>query len=473
MTSTATRPSIGAARGVASRRWRPAGRAGRPRTGSPPPPPLSLTLDGEAGVVLGERVRGEPALPCAGRHLVLSPARLVHHVLVMGATGAGKTETLLRLAWVLAKRFDAQVFFLDGKGDRECAARFTALMGDAGRETRVFPNEPFDGWRGGPPDVHSRLVEIVDYATDGPAAWYRDIARHVLAGVCQHPDGPPASSGQTLERMDLAVLRAAHGAAWARGLREDLVAQTRLRYQAFFAQTRGALDGAWGWDDADAGYVLLDTLALKDEASGLARFLLEDFAQYFALRKPRGRLCVMIVDEFSSLAAAGSMASRLEQARGFNTALILAPQTAAGLGEPADADRILGSVETVICHRVNTPDAVIALAGTRQVVEFSTQYDKDTGATGEGSARLQHAFKIDPNQVRALRPGEAFVINRGRAVKARIHRAPDITQPLPQPPTPPTTTTTTVETPPATTAASDSPGHVGRESAVCAGELPF
>jgi hypothetical protein len=392
---------------------------------------LSATVDGEAGVVLGERLRGEQALPCAGRHVVISPARLVHHALVMGATGSGKTETLLRLAWVLAKCFDAQVLYLDGKGDRETAGRFTALMADAGRRTRVFPNEPFGGWRGEAQDVHSRLVEIVDYATDGPAAWYRDIARHVLAGVCQHPDGPPTSSGQALELMDLAALRNAHGPAWAHGLREDLVSQTRLRYQAFFTQTRGAVDGDWAWEDTEAAYLLLDTLALKDEASGLARFLLEDFAQYFALRKPRGRLCVMIVDEFSSLTAAGSMASRLEQARGFNTALILAPQTAAGLGEPAEADRILGSVETVVCHRVNTPEAVIALAGTRQVVEYSTQFDKATGPTGEGSARLQHAFKIDPNQVRALQPGEAFVINRGRALKARIHRAPQITQPLP------------------------------------------
>jgi hypothetical protein len=436
--------------------------------------PLSVTMDGETGVVLGERLRGERALPCAGRQVVISPARLVHHVLVMGATGSGKTETLLRLAWVLAMRFDAQVLYLDGKGDRECAGRFTALMADAGRRTRVFPNEPFGGWRGDPQDVHSRLVEIVDYATDGPAAWYRDIARHVLAGVCQHPDGPPTSSGQALERMDLTSLRAAHGPAWARGLREDLVSQTRLRYQAFFTQTRGALDGAWAWEDTDAAYVLLDTLALKDAASGVARFLLEDFAQYFALRKPRGRLCVMIVDEFSSLTAAGSMASRLEQARGFNTALILAPQTAAGLGDPAEADRILGSVETVVCHRVNTPDAVIALAGTRQVMEFSTQIDKATGPTGEGSARLQHAFKIDPNHVRALQPGEAFIINRGRALKARIHRAPQITQPLPPPAVP--KPTPAVEAPAvAASAAANAPAPSAPVAApaVTGRELPF
>ena len=471
---TSTRPVAGGTRGGLPRRGGRASALRRvPAGAGRPAVPSSLTIDGQPGVVLGERLRGEQALPCVGRQVVISPARLVHHALVMGATGSGKTETLLRLAWVLAKDLDAQVLYLDGKGDRECAARFTALMADAGRSARVFPNEPFGGWRGEPQDIHGRLAEIVDYATDGPAAWYRDIARHVLSGVCQHPDGPPRSSQQALERMDLQALRAVHGAAWAKGLRDDLVGQTRLRYQAFFAQTRGALDGDWAWEEADAAYVLLDTLALKDEASGLARFLLEDFAQYFTHRKPRARLCVMIVDEFSSLTAAGSMASRLEQARGFNTALILAPQTAAGLGDPEEADRILGSVETVICHRVNTPDPVIALAGTRRVIEYSTQIDKAIGPTGEGSARLQHAFKIDPNQVRALRPGEAFIINRGRELKARIHRAPQISQPLPQPP-PPAPPAASANAPAAPSGEVDkSLESPSGESAVIGKELPF
>ncbi len=64
---------------------------------------------------------------------------------------------------------DAPVFYLDGKGDRETAARFVGLMADAGRGTRVFPNEPFDGWRGAPHEIHGRLMEVIDYASDGPA----------------------------------------------------------------------------------------------------------------------------------------------------------------------------------------------------------------------------------------------------------------------------------------------------------------
>jgi hypothetical protein len=380
--------------------------------------------DGERGFVLARRLGGERALPVDQGLVLLSRERLCRHVLACGATGSGKTETLLRLAWTVAMCSDAPVFYLDGKGDRDTARRFAGLMTDAGRTVRVFPHEPFDGWRGEAHELQGRLMEIIDYASDGPASWYRDIAKNVLRLVCEHPDGPPRSSGALLDRMDLATLRQAHkGSSAPRALTTEQVRQVRLRYEAFFGQTRGALDGTWAWEDTQAAYLLLDSLVLREETSGLARVLFEDFAHYFTTRKPKHRFCLLIVDEFSALASNAGMAGRIEQARGFNTSLVLAPQVVAGMGEHEQAERILGSVETVICHRVNTPESIIALAGTRQSMEYSTQYEYD-GPTGHGSARIQHQFKVDPNKVRSLDPGVVFILNRGRAMKARILQAP-------------------------------------------------
>jgi len=385
--------------------------------------------DGERGITLATRLGGKRALPVDRGLVLLSPQRLCRHLLVCGATGSGKTETLLRLAWTT----DAPVFYLDGKGDRETASRFCGLMADAGRTTRVFPNEPFDCWRGRPHEIHGRLMEIIDYTSEGPAAWYRDIAKNVLRLACQHPAGPPRSSTEALSRMDMDTLGAAHtGSSALRALSLQQVSQVRLRYEAFFGQTRGALDGTWAWEDTNAAYLLLDSLALREETAGLARMIFEDFAHYFTSRKPRSQFAVLIVDEFSSLAQGAGMAGRIEQARGFNTSLILAPQVVAGMGDEQEAARILASVETVICHRVNTPEDIIALAGTRKAVEYSTHYATE-GATGEGSARIQHQFKIDPNKVRALPPGHAYLISRGRAMKIHTLRAPDLAGTLPAP----------------------------------------
>jgi hypothetical protein len=394
---------------------------------------LTGTVDGERGFVLAKRVSGERALPTVGRAVLVSPGRLCRHVLVCGATGSGKTETVLRLAWTVAKHSGAPVFYLDGKGDRDTARRFCGLMADAGRQTRVFPVEAFDGWRGEPHEIQGRLMEIIDYSTVGPASWYRDIAKTTLGLVCEHPQGPPRSSKEVLLRMNLPGLRGAHpGSSAAKALSEAQVNQVRLRYEAFFGQTRGVLDGGWAWEDTQAAYLLLDSLALREETSGLARFLFEDFAHYFTARKARGQFCLLIVDEFSALASNAGMATRVEQARGFNTGLVLAPQVVAGMGDEVEAARILGSVETVICHRVNTPEEIITLAGTRRVIEYSSHYGME-GATGEGSARVQHQYKVDPNHVRSLPPGVAFIISRGRAMKAQVEQAPALTAALPEP----------------------------------------
>lgn len=406
----------------------------RRRRRAPDPPLLDAVApelpwaqaEGEAGVVFACRRHGERALPCDGADVLLSPKRLAHHVLIMGATGSGKSETALRLCWSLAHATDAPIFFLDAKGDERTAERFVGLMADAGRRTHLFPAEPLDGWRGDERAIANRLLEVIDFADTGPAAWYRDIARAVVHLVCRHPTGAPRSASEALERMDLDALRAAHPTAGAlKALGAEQVKGVRLRYEAFFGQADDALDGQWAWEDAQAAYLLLDSLTLREETSALARYLLEDFSHYFARRKPREQFCVLVVDEFSAVAQSAGMATRIEQARAFNTGLILAPQVSAGMGGAAEAARILGSAETVICHRVNTPDPVIELAGTRRTIEYSTHYAPG-GPTGEGSARVQHQFKVDPNDVRALAPGQAYVINRGHAMKVDIHRAPDV-----------------------------------------------
>jgi hypothetical protein len=305
----------GGQRGVFSRRRRGPSPGG-PNGHAQAPDVLVGQADGERGVTLAMRLGGERALPVNRGMVVLSPAWLCRHLLVCGATGSGKTETLLRLAWTVAKSSDAPVFYLDGKGDRDTASRYCGLMADADRQTRVFPNEPFDGWRGEAHEIHGRLMEIVDYARDGPAAWYRDVAKNVLQLVCDHPEGPPRSSRVVLDRMEIGRLRKAHeGSSALESITAEQVKQVRLRYEAFFGQTRGVLDGTWAWEDTNAAYLLLDSLALREETSGLARFLFEDFAHYFTTRKPRDRWCVLIVDEFSALAQGAGMAARIEQAR--------------------------------------------------------------------------------------------------------------------------------------------------------------
>lgn len=378
------------------------------------------------GVILGRRLSGGGALPVGASGVVWPFERMRRHAVILGASGSGKTETSMRIAHELAGKTDAQIFYLDAKGDRGSAERFASLMKEAGRDARVFPNEPFDAWRGDWRAIANRLLEVIEFVPEGPAAYYRDIAKTALQLACNHPDGPPRSSSELLGRLDYEMLLNAHGpSSTVLSLPRDKVSQVRLRYEAFFGQLGCSLDGEWSWEDTDTAYLLLDSVALGEDCRGAACLFFADFAHYFTQRKPIERFATMIADEFSAIAASSDLAIKVEQARSFNTGLVLVPQTPSGMGALNQRERILGSVETVITHAFNEPEEIAGLAGTKRVIELSQRYGEGL-LEHEGFARQADRPMVDPDEIRSLRTGDAWVIRRGRAVKIGVRRAPDV-----------------------------------------------
>jgi hypothetical protein len=374
---------------------------------------------GEALLPLGARISGDRFLREDRRRRVAMPLDWLHrHALVIGPSGSGKTETLLRLADGAARHGWA-VHYIDAKGDRAGAARFAAAMAGAGRAATVFPDTALDGWRGDARAVYNRLIELVAYSTEGDGAYYRDVAKRVLWVACEGE--PPRSSGELLERLDPVFLKRRDRGGGLDAAEPRAVAGVRLRYEAFFAALGERVDGDTSFEDADATYVLLDGLRLREEAQSLARMLVEDFADYATERKPRERPALLIVDEFSAIADAARVVELVERLRSFNVGVVLAPQVESGMGDEAAADRIVQNAETVFLHALRRPEGIASLAGTEQALESSYQQHRDR-ATGMGSTRTQHVFRVDPNEVRALRPGECFVIRAGRAAKVKIAR---------------------------------------------------
>jgi hypothetical protein len=392
------------------------------------PPPAPIRDIGPAAA-LGRRVGGEAALPVRDGRTVVPLAKLVRHVLVLGASGFGKTETLLKLAYGVATESDWRISYLDGKGSDNTLARFYSLMRLAGRDPRVFPNHRYDGWRGDSVDIANRLVEVIDYPDTGPAAYYRDLAVNIVRLCCDAPGGPPRSSTELLARMHLPELASLHDGHPARallaGYTERQLTEARARYQAFFGGARGRLDGTWAFEDADSAYLKLDGMRLKHDAGNLARYLVEDFIQYAVARKPAGTHALLIVDEFSALERAGSqIVGAVERLREAGVAVVLAPQVLEGMGGPEAAARIGGSTNIRLVHQMPNPDEVVKVAGTRLVPQISFEHE-DGVATGRTSTRMAHTYKVDPNDVRQLPVGTCFAICEGRAAKVRVERAPD------------------------------------------------
>ena len=178
------------------------------------------------------------------------PEVLGRHLVVVGGTGSGKTETLLRLAYGAAAQLGWQVLYVDAKGDPANVGRFVASMRHAGaRRIEVFPDAPYDGWRGEPLAVLNRLMAVEDFSEP----YYRAITKLMLVEAVKHPIGAPRSSTDLIDRLQAR----GHGKEGQGGV---------ARYRSFFEVLDGKLDGNWAFEDVDAAYVLLDGLALKEEA---------------------------------------------------------------------------------------------------------------------------------------------------------------------------------------------------------------
>jgi helicase HerA-like protein len=373
-------------------------------------------------IALGAQFDGERFLERGARYVGMPLEWLNRHALVIGPSGSGKTETLLRLAYGAA-RHGWPVYYIDAKGDPAGAERFGQVMAAAGRRSYTFPDLAWDGWRGDTRAIYNRLLELVPFASEGDGSWYRDIAKQVLWIACERSEGPPRSSGELLHRLAPDQLRAADHAKALAGFDATQLAGPRARYGAFFAALGDRLDAGGSFEDYPAAYLRLDGLRLKEEADSLARLLIEDFADYAADRKPRDQHALLIVDEFSAIADAARVVELVERVRSYNVGVILAPQVEQGMGDEKASARIVQNVETVFCHALKRPESIIALAGTRREVEWSHQH-QDQLTTGLGTGRAQHVYKVDPNKVRALKPGECYLLRAGQAAEIKIAQAP-------------------------------------------------
>jgi hypothetical protein len=402
-------------------------------------------------VVLGVAIAGEREDWRRGRRgqagplVVVPQAELQLPAVVLGASGSGKTETLLRLAAEVRRAYDWQVIWLDAKGDRATAARFLATMrtsGVAEARLRFFPTQAYDGWRGDRRSLLNRLLAVERYSEP----YYHALARQLLRLALATPPGMPVprSSAALLPRLDLAVLapaptrlpasvtaqsaghpstdeanpvsRAASPAALA-ALSPREVAGVLTRYDGFFAALDGRLDGSWAYEDVDAAYLLLDGLALREEAASLGRYLLEDFAHYAVARKPRAQHTLLIVDEYSALSLAGEGANLVERLRAYGATVILSSQSYAGLG--SDAARILDAAHLVLLHRCADPLPLLARIGTQPHIEPVWQTVGDQ-STGYGSLRAQEVPKVAPSVAQQLAPGEVLALAAGRFERLQV-----------------------------------------------------
>jgi hypothetical protein len=354
---------------------------------------------------------------------------------VLGIPGSGKTFTLLRRVWIAA-RAGMRVVFLDAKGtDPGLAWQVTCAyrLANPAAVVGYWPTQPLDCWRGDGMAIANRLLAVEDWASEGGGVYYRRMATLALQLACTPPSGPPRSSGDFLRRLDLKKLQALwRGDATARQDLEQLAADPQVlagvrgRYSAFFHSLAGTADGRWGLEDVDLAVLTIPTIASRQDADAAVRLVLEDLGHFATRRKPRtGDDVLLVLDEFSAVQGGTEHAIHLaERLRDVGVPVVFGAQSPEGLGDERQQWRLLHTIGGgLVLHQTPDPDVLVQLAGTVRVAEQAWQLDP-WGPAGQARVQMTDRPRIDPNQVRQLHPGEAFLIQAGRAVKLSVLQAP-------------------------------------------------
>jgi len=396
----------------------------RPRDGRLAAPALGIALDGD----LGSWRQGRYVVP---------PAQLRGKAMaVVGAPGAGKTITLLRLAY-LAGLLGRKVCFADCKGtDPTLVPALVAAYRLGNPQARIgcWPEQAMDMWRGTPAQVQSRLLAVEQFTEP----FYQRVASAGLRLALTAPDMPPVEgSDELLRRLDVDEL----AALWeGRPLQlKDIEAigehlpGARLRYADFFAALAGAFDrGHWSYEDVDLAVLTVPALLSKAEADAAMRVVLEDYGHYATGRKPRqGEDALLVLDEFSALASGVDSAINLaERVRDVGVQVVVAAQSVEGLGDHRQAPRLLASCAGgIVVQQCPDPERLLALAGEVRVLEHNWELDH-YGPRGFAKARMGERPRIDPEQVRQAQPGEAWVIQAGQSIHLRV-LPPPVSTPAP------------------------------------------
>src|SRR5260221_125185 len=298
---------------------------------------------------------------------------LIYHAVLCGRSGSGKSELLRRIVYLAAKIHHMKVIWVDGKGEWKDAASYQLVMEKAGcKEIGIFPLMAHNGWRGTRQDILNLLMACKVWES----YYYGGVMLNVLKFALYAPGLPQVMNSQELlRRIYPPTLMAIYDGMWQseylESLARDALWSPYGRYQAFFSGVLDRLDGEKGFGDWDAAYYLLDKKRLQQQIASFARYLIEDFQLYLALRqvKRKRQRLLLVLDDYSAYSEMVSVVDLFERVRTAGGCVIVSAQGYEGLGP--EAERILEGAATTILHRCSLPEKLIRVAGTRKVPEIA------------------------------------------------------------------------------------------------------
>jgi len=393
----------------------------------------------------------------SGQPFILDLDELRQHIFIPGASGTGKTTTIVSVAdGVLA--FGYSAIFVDFKGSGLCAAARKLAERHGLPFTVVDPYDQksvgYDPCSGEPAAVANKLIGAFNFS--GEAEIYKQVAMEVVPIVCRalaaakspvsldtiyetlRPGGLTRLARQLDDDHESLKVRLEDldeprgvGAAGIVGLQRRLGALMEGAFGEIFRK-RPALDWGKVTSSPHVTYISLSATAAGEDVELFGRVILQDLKQLCAKRM-RALLddedvtpALIVLDEFAALREATQVVDLLLQAREARTPLVVATQFVPE--EPSIRSPVM-SAGVLIVHRLEAEDAdkIAAQFGTRTAPNLTAQVDYELGTSQKGSVRWVEEFNVHPNDLKELPVGTAAIYARQskRRAVVRIKQLPN------------------------------------------------
>ncbi|HEY1510990.1 MAG TPA: helicase HerA-like domain-containing protein [Solirubrobacteraceae bacterium] len=403
----------------------------------------------EEGVVLGVDPRG--------REIVLTDRQLSAHGLILGASGAGKSTTLLTILTDHVRR-GRPVIAIDMKGSPAFVEELSAAAAAAGRPFAVWSLDGPSIWNplrhGNPTQLKDKLIATERFTEphyQRAAERYVQMVLRVLE--LAHPGRAPTLADvvtlmdprrvpavlrdvprDTRERVQdyLSQLTPDQVSA-ARGLGTRLAVLTESHTGQYLQPTTGAheidLHAALSGDEVVV--FSLNSSSYGRLAAQLGTLAIQDLVSASGERLSSGPVsalpqAIVGIDEFSALGA-DHLIGLVARGREPKVSVVFATQELADMERVARGlrEQLVGNAAVKIIHRQDVPDSalmVAQMAGTELVWERTIQ----TGAgplgrytTRGGTRRQVERFVVHPNQIKTLGTGDAIMLTKQPAAQTR------------------------------------------------------
>jgi conjugal transfer pilus assembly protein TraD len=400
-----------------------------------------------------------------GRTVTLSEDQLSAHALIVGASGAGKTTTLLRILGEQIAQGRA-VVALDLKGSPTFAADLERAATRAGRPFRLWTLDGPARWN---PLAHGNATELKDKLIGSErfsephyrraAERYVQSAIQVLQASGRQPDlagvvalMDPRRLSAVARQLDtplgervrdyLESLTADQLSA-VRGLGSRLALLSESSAGAFLsgsapdaghgpAARESGLDLRAGLSGPEVILFSLNSSRYGSLAAQVGTLAIQDLISVSGERLAGGAAgtreappATLAIDEFSALGSDHVLAL-LARGRESGVSVLLATQELSDLERAGRGfrDQVLGLTTVKIVHRQDVPSSartISEMAGTELAWDETRQLRSPFAPSGSrGTRRQVERFRVHPNVVKTLPPGEAVMLIKSPV--AMVHR---------------------------------------------------